>query len=97
LARRTDSKFNDTVLKRLFMSKTNRPPLSLSKVAKFMKGKEGKVAAIVGTVTDDVRLFDVPALKVCALRFTETARARIIKAGGQCMTFDQLALLRADG
>jgi len=56
LARRTDSKFNETVLKRMFMSKTNRPPLSLSKLAKFMKGKEGKVAAIVGTVTDDVRL-----------------------------------------
>ena len=27
------------VLKRLFMSKTNRPPLSLSKLAKFMAGK----------------------------------------------------------
>ncbi len=97
LARRTDSKFNETVLKRLFMSKTNRPPLSLSKLAKFMKGKEGKVAAIVGTVTDDVRLYDVPALKVCALRFTETARARIIKAGGECMTFDQLALAAPTG
>ena len=97
LARRTDSKFNETVLKRLFMSKTNRPPLSLSKLAKFMKGKEGKVAAIVGTVTDDVRMYDVPALKVCALRFTETARARIIKAGGECMTFDQLALSAPTG
>jgi len=97
LARRTDSKFNETVLKRLFMSKTNRPPLSLSKLAKFMKGKEGKVAAIVGTITDDVRLHDVPALKVCALRFTETARARIIKAGGECMTFDQLALSAPTG
>ena len=31
LARRTDSDFNKTVLKRLFMSKINRPPLSLSK------------------------------------------------------------------
>ena len=79
------------------MSKTNRPPLSLSKLAKFMKGKEGKVAAIVGTITDDVRLHDVPALKVCALRFTETARARIIKAGGECMTFDQLALSAPTG
>ena len=37
-------------------------------------------------MTDDVRMYDVPALKVCALRFTETARARIIKAGGECMT-----------
>ncbi|KAL3730407.1 hypothetical protein ACJRO7_027425 [Eucalyptus globulus] len=35
---------------------------------------------------------DVPALKVTALRFTEKARARIEKAGGECLTFDQLAL-----
>lgn len=31
-------------------------------------------------------------MKVTALRFTETARARIEKAGGECLTFDQLAL-----
>lgn len=47
---------------------------------------------VVGTVTDDVRVYEVPALKVTALRFTETARARIEKAGGECLTFDQLAL-----
>ena len=41
--------------------------------------QEDKIAVLVATVTDDVRLFEVPALKVCALRFTETARARIIK------------------
>lgn len=34
---------------------------------------------LVATVTDDARLFDVPKLRVCALRFTETARARIVK------------------
>lgn len=39
LVRRTDSKFNKVVLKRLYMSRTNRPPLSLSKLAKFMEGK----------------------------------------------------------
>jgi ribosomal protein L18E len=47
---------------------------------------------IVGTVTDDKRIIEVPAMKVTALRFTETARARIINAGGECLTFDQLAL-----
>lgn len=35
---------------------------------------------LAGTVTDDVRLFDVPKIRVAALRFTETARARITKA-----------------
>lgn len=54
--------------------------------------QEDQIAVIVGTVTDDLRVHDVPALKVTALRFTERARARILKAGGECLTFDQLAL-----
>merc|ERR1740116_552710 len=57
-----------------------------------MSSKEGKIAVCVGTITDDYRVYDVPELKVCALRFTETARARITKAGGECLTFDKLAL-----
>ena len=97
LSRRTDSKFVKVVLKRLFMSRTNRPPLALNNLAKFMKGKEDKVAVLVGTVTDDPRLLEMPKLTVCALRFTETARARIVKAGGECLTFDQLALMRPTG
>ncbi|KAL4341204.1 hypothetical protein GQ457_08G004920 [Hibiscus cannabinus] len=92
LVRRTGSKFNAVILKRLFMSKVNKPPLSLSRLVQFMKGKEGKIGVVVGTVTDDIRVYEVPALKVTALRFTETARARIEKAGGECLTFDQLAL-----
>jgi large subunit ribosomal protein L18e len=97
LVRRTDAPFNAVVLKRLFMSKTNRPPLSLSRLDRYMKGKEDKVAVIVGTVTDDVRLYELPAYKVAALRFTETARARILKAGGECLTFDELALKAPTG
>ncbi|PHT86126.1 putative 60S ribosomal protein L18-1 [Capsicum annuum] len=92
LVRRTGSKFNAVILKRLFMSKINKAPLSLSRLISYMKGKEDKVAVIVGTVTDDIRAYEVPSLKVTALRFTETARARIEKAGGECLTFDQLAL-----
>merc|ERR1711861_39276 len=57
-----------------------------------MASKEGKIAVVVGTVTDDKRLYDVPKLSVCALRFTDAARARITKAGGECLTFDKLAL-----
>merc|ERR1712061_455327 len=54
--------------------------------------KVGRIAVTVGTVTDDKRLIaDMPKLTVCALRFTEAARARIVKAGGECLTFDQLA------
>jgi large subunit ribosomal protein L18e len=31
------------------------------------------------------------------LKFTETARKRIVAAGGECLTFDQLALIRPKG
>lgn len=66
LARRTNSTFNQVVLKRLFMSRTNRPPLSLSRMIRKMKlpGRENKTAVVVGTVTDDVRILEVPKLKV---------------------------------
>lgn len=62
LARRTDSAFAKVVLKRLYMSKTNRAPLSISRLARYMKGKEANTAVIVGAVTDDVRLLEVPKL-----------------------------------
>eukprot|EP00252_Welwitschia_mirabilis_P020331 TRINITY_DN495_c0_g1_i1.p1 TRINITY_DN495_c0_g1~~TRINITY_DN495_c0_g1_i1.p1 ORF type:complete len:188 (+),score=20.74 TRINITY_DN495_c0_g1_i1:163-726(+) len=92
LVRRTNSGFNEVVLKRLFMSKRNRPPLSVSRLTQLMKGQENKIAVVVGTITDDKRINELPKLTVTALRFTETARARILKAGGECLTFDQLAL-----
>lgn len=62
-----------------------------------MAGKEDKIAVLVGTVTDDVRITEVPKLRICALRVTETARARILKAGGEIITFDQLALIAPTG
>merc|ERR1712110_875772 len=98
LARRTEANFNKVILKRLFMSRHNRPPLSLSKLAKFMRKQEGKMAVIVGTVTDDVRMLECPkGLKLCALRVTETARARVLANGGEIITFDQLAQLYPSG
>ena len=51
-----------------------------------------RIAVVVGTVTDDQRVLEVPKLTVAALRFTETARARITKAGGKCLTLDELVL-----
>lgn len=93
LARRTDSKFNKVILKSLFLSKINRPPVSVSRIARALsqKGAADKTIVVVGTVTDDSRLFEVPKATVAALRFTEGARARIIKAGGEAITLDQLA------
>ena len=52
---------------------------------------------MVGSVTDDKRVLTVPKLNVAALRFTETARARITQAGGKCLTLDQLILQSPTG
>lgn len=92
LARRTDSKFNSVVMKRLFMSRTSRPPMSTSRIALYMKGKEDKIAVVIGKVLDDERALDLPKMTICALDFSKTARARIEKAGGECLTLDQLAV-----
>merc|ERR1712000_236380 len=103
LARRTDANFNKVVLRRLFMSRINRPPVSLSRIiAKTgtetaQKAYKGQTVAIVGTVTDDVRMLKVPKMSVAALRFTSSARARIEAAGGECLTFDQLAMMAPTG
>ncbi|URD81650.1 60S ribosomal protein L18 [Musa troglodytarum] len=64
LVRRTGSKFNAVILKRLFMSETSWPPIFLKRLITFMNGKDDKIAVIVGTVTDDKRVYEVPAIKV---------------------------------
>ena len=43
----------------------------------------------------DVFFFSI--FKVCALHVTDGARARILKAGGEIITFDQLALRAPKG
>ncbi|CAI6750276.1 ALI_HP2_G0047160.mRNA.1.CDS.1 [Saccharomyces cerevisiae] len=99
LARRTDAPFNKVVLKALFLSKINRPPVSVSRIARALKqeGAANKTVVIVGTVTDDARIFEFPKTTVAALRFTAGARAKIVKAGGECITLDQLAVRAPKG
>ncbi|KAF5210851.1 hypothetical protein E0198_002135 [Clavispora lusitaniae] len=99
LARRTDAPFNKVILRSLFLSKINRPPVSLSRINNVLKqkGAAEKTIVVVGTVTDDVRLLDAPKATVAALRFTAGAKARILKAGGEAITLDQLALRAPKG
>ncbi|KAJ8059889.1 hypothetical protein OCU04_011513 [Sclerotinia nivalis] len=97
LARRTEASFNKVVLRRLFMSRVNRPPVSISRIASQTNKEEKRTVVIIGTVTDDNRLLSVPKVSVAALRFTATARARILAAGGEALTLDQLALRSPTG
>merc|ERR1712224_698751 len=96
LSRRTDSAFCKTVLRRLISSRVNRPPISISKIKQLLNGQD-KIVVAVASITDDNRLLDVPKMTIAALRFTETARARIVKAGGKCLTLDQLIMTTPTG
>jgi len=75
--------------------------MSVSRIAHVANPKNpekaDKTVVIVGTVTDDNRLLTVPKLSIAALRFTATARARILAAGGEAITLDQLALRAPTG
>lgn len=48
------------------MARRHRPPISLARINRLMakKGREGKICVVVGTVTNDLRLYDVPKVKV---------------------------------
>merc|ERR1712142_1275006 len=70
---------------------------SIARLIRKMKGQEDKIAVVVGTITDDMRIFAVPKLTVVALHVSEKARERILKAGGEILTFDQLALRAPTG
>ena len=85
------------------MSRINKPPMSISRIARLASNKyaakehENKTIVVVATVTDDNRLLEVPKLSIAALRFTATVRARILKAGGECLTLDELAMRAPTG
>ena len=63
------------------MSRINRPPVSIPRIVANVSKKSGDKTVVVGTVTDDKRLLNVHELSIAALRFTKTARARIIATG----------------
>ena len=85
------------------MSKTNRPAISVSRIIATAASKKAgdkhkdKTIVVVGPVTDDDRVLELPKLSIAALRFTSTARARITEAGGECLTLDELAQRKPTG
>merc|ERR1739848_86750 len=81
--RRTNTKSDDLYLNML---------VKLYKfLARRTDSKFNKIVVVVGTVTNDNRVQVVPKMKIAALRVTETARKRILEAGGEIITLDQLA------
>lgn len=74
----------------------NRPPVSISRIVKYLP-ETNPIVVVVGSITNDVRIVEMPQVTVAALRFTAAARTRILEAGGECITLDQLALRSPTG
>lgn len=66
MARRTGKKFNSIITKRLMMARRHRPPMSIARLIRYMKRGDNitKIAVVIGTITDDNRIFDVPKFTV---------------------------------
>lgn len=62
--------------------------MSLSRVVKNASKCEGKTIVCVCKVLDDERLLTIPKITVCCLKIAESARKRILAAGGNVLTFD---------
>ena len=71
--------------------------MSISKLVKNLGKDTTRTAVVVGTVTDDMRELECGKMTVAAVRFTETARARITAAGGECITLDELVMKNPTG
>ncbi|PWA95623.1 Ribosomal protein L18e [Artemisia annua] len=82
-----------TKTKLIWNNQLIRSPLQTPKIIFEERDvQDDKIVVVVETVTDDPGVDEIPCMKVTALRFIETARAWIKKAGGVCFAFDQLAL-----
>ncbi|KAM5312364.1 large ribosomal subunit protein eL18-like [Glossophaga mutica] len=62
-----------------------------------LPGQEGKTAAVVGPTTEDVHAQEVPKLKMWVFRVSSPAGSRILEAGAEILTLDQLALASPKG
>jgi large subunit ribosomal protein L18e len=92
LSRRTHSRFNKTVLKRLFMSRKNQSNVSISKINKIAKKNPGKTIVVVGKILNDERIDKISLIKVCALSCSVSAKNRIEMSGGEFYTFGKFSL-----
>lgn len=48
------------------MARRHRPPMSVARLIRYMKRGDNmkKIAVVVGTITDDNRIFEIPKLTV---------------------------------
>lgn len=78
------------IAKRLKMSKNDRPVVQVSEIVKALEGSVDKVAVVVAKVVDDVRVLEIPSVKIVALQWSRSVKEKVEKYNGSIVTLDQL-------
>merc|ERR1719222_1689776 len=84
----------------MFKSRIHMPCISVCNLINLAKRNwnDRRILTVFGKVGDNPKLLRLPKhVRVCALRFSNSARQRIESRQGHCYTFDQLALLQPKG
>ncbi|MFH1431793.1 MAG: 50S ribosomal protein L18e [archaeon] len=74
------------IAKRLESPKRIQPAVNISKLERYLN--KGDSAIIPGKVLGDGNI--TKAITVSALKFSKTARSKIQKAGGKCVTYEEM-------
>lgn len=89
MARRTNSTFNHMVLNSHQLA-TSVP--YLNDLEMKLPRWESKITVVVGIITNDLYVQEVPKLRVSALCVRSNTQSCIHKVGGKILKFDQLAM-----
>jgi large subunit ribosomal protein L18e len=82
---KNDARIWDALAEELSRSKHHRASVNLSHISRSLKEKE--IAAVPGKVLGNGRPNKV---SIAALSFSETARRKIEREGGECLSFEAL-------
>eukprot|EP00917_Polyrhabdina_sp_WS-2016_P019675 GHVP01041992.1.p2 GENE.GHVP01041992.1~~GHVP01041992.1.p2 ORF type:complete len:214 (+),score=38.31 GHVP01041992.1:1365-2006(+) len=106
LKKKNPTTFNTKISKYLTHTRLNKGCVSLGRIQRQYESiednnttnsKMNDIIVIPGTVVDDERIHRIRTMRICALKFTKSSRKRIEEVGGECLTFDKLALENPNG
>ncbi|AGK60647.1 LSU ribosomal protein L18AE [Archaeoglobus sulfaticallidus PM70-1] len=90
---KNESKLWREVAEHLAKPRRKQAEVNLSKIQRYLR--DGEVAIVPGKVLGSGEI-DKP-LKVAALAFSEKARSKIVSAGGECMSIEDLMKVNPKG
>ncbi|MEM4246662.1 MAG: 50S ribosomal protein L18e [Candidatus Bathyarchaeia archaeon] len=87
------SRFWSAILEAVEKPRSRRPSVDLGRLARF--GREDKIVVVPGKVLGSGSLDK--KLRIAALSFSQSAKKKVERAGGECLTITSLLEERVEG